>query len=252
MNYGLKDVHWTPDDKGNPILNERGKADALVPFRYITQGPVALYYTRDPQYAQIMQDAEKAMFPFVSINPTDGYYSPTVRQQIPGPAARPVRQAERHRRRPPADEYLGPGRPTNGATAAATRCARSTNRKSPHQNSCAPPRRMRRTVFFSCFGGGASAPRRRLFTPLASAARILPAAMPRLRDCELLWRLPPQTSRSAALRACVCLAATRSTSHTPRVMPAAEVACGHRGPAPTPALAERLHPDRTGPAPRPL
>ena len=41
MNYGLKDTHWTPDDKGNPILNARGKQDALVPFRYITQGPVA-------------------------------------------------------------------------------------------------------------------------------------------------------------------------------------------------------------------
>ena len=77
MNYGLKDVHWTPDDKGNPILNARGKADALVPFKYLTQGPVALYYTRDPQYASVMQDAEKAMFPYAAINPTDGYYSPT-------------------------------------------------------------------------------------------------------------------------------------------------------------------------------
>ncbi len=36
MNYGLKDVHWTPDDKGNPILNARGKTDATVPFKYIT------------------------------------------------------------------------------------------------------------------------------------------------------------------------------------------------------------------------
>jgi putative aldouronate transport system substrate-binding protein len=77
MTYGLKGVHWTPDDKGNPILNAKGKVDALVPWRYITQGPVALYYTRDPQYAGIMQDAEKAMFPYVAINPTDGYYSPT-------------------------------------------------------------------------------------------------------------------------------------------------------------------------------
>jgi putative aldouronate transport system substrate-binding protein len=77
MNYGLKDTHWTADDKGNPILNARGKADALVPFKYITQGPVSLYYTRDPQYAQVMQDAEKAMLPYVSINPTDGHYSPT-------------------------------------------------------------------------------------------------------------------------------------------------------------------------------
>ena len=83
MNYGLKDTHWTPDDKGNPILNARGKADALVPFRYITQGPVALYYTRDPQYAQVMQDAEKAMFPFVAINPTDGHYSPTHDNKYP-------------------------------------------------------------------------------------------------------------------------------------------------------------------------
>jgi putative aldouronate transport system substrate-binding protein len=83
MNYGLKDVHWTPDEKGNPILNARGKTDALVPFRYITQGPVALYYTRDPQYASVMQDAEKAMFPFVAINPTDGYYSPTKDTRYP-------------------------------------------------------------------------------------------------------------------------------------------------------------------------
>jgi len=83
MNYGLKDVHWTPDAKGNPIQNDRGKADATVPFRYITQGPVALYYTKDPAYAQIMQDAEKAMFPFVSINPTDGYYSATYASKWP-------------------------------------------------------------------------------------------------------------------------------------------------------------------------
>ena len=54
-----------------------------MPFRYITQGPVALYYTRDPQYAQVMQDAEKAMFPYVAINPTDGYYSPTHDNKYP-------------------------------------------------------------------------------------------------------------------------------------------------------------------------
>jgi len=77
MNYGVRDTHWTPDERGNPILNARGKADALVPFRYITQGPVALYYTADQQYASVMQNAEKAMFPYVAINPTDGFYSPT-------------------------------------------------------------------------------------------------------------------------------------------------------------------------------
>ncbi|GAC1324590.1 MAG: extracellular solute-binding protein [Chloroflexota bacterium] len=75
MNYGQKDVHWTPDEKGNPIANARGKADALVPWRYITQGPVGLYYPKDAEYAGILQDAEKGIFPYVSINATDGYYS---------------------------------------------------------------------------------------------------------------------------------------------------------------------------------
>jgi putative aldouronate transport system substrate-binding protein len=84
MNYGLKDVHWTPDDKGNPILNGRGKVDALVPWRYITQGPVALYYTKDPQYGSIMQQAEQAMFPFISSNAVDGYYSPTSQSKSAG------------------------------------------------------------------------------------------------------------------------------------------------------------------------
>src|SRR6266700_4410514 len=88
MNYGLKDTHWTPDEKGNPMPNARGKADALVPFRYITQGPVALYYTRDPQYAQVMQDAEKTMLPFVAMNPTEGYYSPTKDSKYPAIAMR--------------------------------------------------------------------------------------------------------------------------------------------------------------------
>jgi len=75
MNYGRKDVHWTPDANGNPVLNDHGRADALVPWRYITQGPVAHYYPKDPAYAQFMQDAEKAMYPFLSSNATDGYYS---------------------------------------------------------------------------------------------------------------------------------------------------------------------------------
>src|SRR5437763_16528834 len=88
MTYGLKDTHWTPDERGTPILNARGKADALVPFRYITQGPVALYYTRGPQYAQVMPDAEKTMLPFVAMNRTAGYYSPTKDPKYPAIAMR--------------------------------------------------------------------------------------------------------------------------------------------------------------------
>ena len=35
-----------------------------------------------------MQDAEKAMFPYVAINPTDGYYSPTQDNKYPAWPAR--------------------------------------------------------------------------------------------------------------------------------------------------------------------
>jgi putative aldouronate transport system substrate-binding protein len=77
MTYGLKDVHWTPDEKGNPILNDRGKADSTVPFKYIALGPVTLYYSKDPNYAPVMQEGAKAMHQHRVTDPTEGYYSPT-------------------------------------------------------------------------------------------------------------------------------------------------------------------------------
>jgi putative aldouronate transport system substrate-binding protein len=81
--YGLKDVHWTPDDRGNPILNDRGKADATVPFHYLTRGPVALYFPETPQKTAPMYDVEKAIAPYFSMNPTDGFYSPTGASKLP-------------------------------------------------------------------------------------------------------------------------------------------------------------------------
>ena len=53
------------------------QADATVPFKYITSTPVSLYYTHNPDYAHVMQDAEKAMRPYLTLNPTDGHYSQT-------------------------------------------------------------------------------------------------------------------------------------------------------------------------------
>ena len=45
--------------------------------------PVASGTFANEQNAQVMQDAEKAMFPYVAINPTDGYYSPTKDSKYP-------------------------------------------------------------------------------------------------------------------------------------------------------------------------
>jgi putative aldouronate transport system substrate-binding protein len=77
MRYGVKDVDYTPDAKGNPVLTAQGKAEATIPWPYITQAPNALYFPTAPEYPQVMQDAEKAMLPYAQIDPTSTLYSPT-------------------------------------------------------------------------------------------------------------------------------------------------------------------------------
>jgi putative aldouronate transport system substrate-binding protein len=77
MRYGIKDVDYTPDAKGNPVLTPQGTAESTIPWFYITQGPNALYFPTAPEYPQVMQDAEKAMLPFAQIDPTSTVYSPT-------------------------------------------------------------------------------------------------------------------------------------------------------------------------------
>jgi len=81
--YGLKDVDWTPDERGNPILNDRGKAESTIPFHYITRAPVALYWPQTPDKAAMMHDVEAAHVPYLAFNPTDPYYSLTNSSKAP-------------------------------------------------------------------------------------------------------------------------------------------------------------------------
>ena len=81
--YGLKDQHWTPDANGNPILTDRGKADSLVPYNYLIRAPAALYWPDRPQNTRIMHDAQTALYPYMSLDPTIGYYSPTSASKLP-------------------------------------------------------------------------------------------------------------------------------------------------------------------------
>lgn len=81
--YGLKDQHWTPDANGNPILTERGKADSTVPYNYLIRAPAALYWPDRPRNTKIMHDAQTALYPYMSIDPTIGYYSPTSASKLP-------------------------------------------------------------------------------------------------------------------------------------------------------------------------
>jgi putative aldouronate transport system substrate-binding protein len=77
MQYGVKDLDYKPDDRGNPVLTEQGKIDTGIPWRQITAAPTALYLQGHPQYAQVMQSAEKAMLPVAQIDPTSTLYSET-------------------------------------------------------------------------------------------------------------------------------------------------------------------------------
>jgi putative aldouronate transport system substrate-binding protein len=81
--YGLKGTHWNPDDNGNPILTDRGKAESTVPFHYLTRGPAAWYWPQTPQNTPIMHDVLTSIYPFLSMNPTDPYYSETNASKLP-------------------------------------------------------------------------------------------------------------------------------------------------------------------------
>jgi len=73
--YGLKGEHWTPDDNGNPILTDRGKADATVPFHYLTRAPTTMYWPDTPQRTPGMHDVQEAYHPYMALNPMNEYYS---------------------------------------------------------------------------------------------------------------------------------------------------------------------------------
>jgi len=87
--------------KGQSHPQRAWQSGRAGPLRYITQGPVALYYTRDPAYAQVMQDAEKADVPYAAINPTTGTTHPLKIPNIQR-CNRTVRKPQRHRPGPPA------------------------------------------------------------------------------------------------------------------------------------------------------
>jgi putative aldouronate transport system substrate-binding protein len=78
VNYGIKGVHYTLDDKGNPVVTTKGKSD--VNSSLWTSGkssPPILYYPSSADFAPTMQGDEKAMFPAGTFDPTTPLYSPT-------------------------------------------------------------------------------------------------------------------------------------------------------------------------------
>jgi putative aldouronate transport system substrate-binding protein len=78
LSFGLPDVDYTLDDRGNPVPTDRGPADAsYVPWRYISQRPYVIYDPDLPDYAATLHGVETTFGPIGIEDATFGLYSPT-------------------------------------------------------------------------------------------------------------------------------------------------------------------------------
>jgi putative aldouronate transport system substrate-binding protein len=84
LNYGVEGVHFNRAAQGVPVLTDKGKAEVLSTWKYITNTPQVLYDTnRSQEYATNIQEDEKAMADVAIADPTLGLYSPTYSSQQP-------------------------------------------------------------------------------------------------------------------------------------------------------------------------
>jgi putative aldouronate transport system substrate-binding protein len=84
LNYGVEGVHFNRSPQGVPVLTDKGKAEVLSTWKYITNNPQVLYDTnRSQDYATNIQEDEQAMADVAIADPTLGLYSPTYAAQQP-------------------------------------------------------------------------------------------------------------------------------------------------------------------------
>lgn len=80
MNYGIQDVEFVYDANGNPVLTEKGNADAPpkgMPWAFFALPPRALFDAKAPNFGPDMHRATSALAPHGTSDPTVGLYSPT-------------------------------------------------------------------------------------------------------------------------------------------------------------------------------
>jgi len=78
LTFGLRNIDYTIDDKGNPTLTQQGNTDAnYVPWKYIAQHPLVFYSPDLPDYAKVMYDTEHMLMPYAVSDPTFGQVSAT-------------------------------------------------------------------------------------------------------------------------------------------------------------------------------
>jgi putative aldouronate transport system substrate-binding protein len=78
LTFGLQNVDYTLDDKGNPTLTPQGNSDAnYVPWKYTSQHPLVFFSPDLPDYAKVMYDTEHLVMPSAVSDPTFGQVSVT-------------------------------------------------------------------------------------------------------------------------------------------------------------------------------
>lgn len=79
--FGVKDVDYTADKDGNPVLNTRGKAEIALNQGYITSGPSIMYDAQYPDFIKAIHQQEAQLVPLGIPNPIVGLYSETYTEQ---------------------------------------------------------------------------------------------------------------------------------------------------------------------------
>jgi putative aldouronate transport system substrate-binding protein len=84
LNYGVKDVEFVYDAKGNPVLNEKGDVDAPpkgMPWGFFMLGPRVLFDAKAPDFGTAMNKSVTSLAAGGVYDPTVGLYSVTNQRQ---------------------------------------------------------------------------------------------------------------------------------------------------------------------------
>jgi len=86
LTYGLKDVEYTLDAAGHPVLMQGKSADTqAVPWQYVVQHPQVMFFPNYADYARLEYEAEHMLVPAGIEDPTWGLFSPAA--STVGPSA---------------------------------------------------------------------------------------------------------------------------------------------------------------------
>ena len=75
--FGAKDIDYSTDKNGSPILTTRGKAENALNQGYITSGPSIMYDAQYPDFIKAIHAQEAQLVPLGVADPTVGLYSET-------------------------------------------------------------------------------------------------------------------------------------------------------------------------------